>query len=194
MPHDLLAAPFLGRYLLLRPGSTEGVQLPRGYFDQLAQAAAAGGSYPPWLAGLARQRWGVNLPGHRGDARAGAGPRGVRVRVRAGELGDQSRLQLCLLALLPGPEGVRRAPVAGKARLLHMMRDAGVVWLQITGGEPTIDKHFPDAYRLAFELGMMLTISTNGSRLWRPDLLELFTSAAAVPAGDQPVRGHRGGL
>ena len=56
-----------------------------------------------------------------------------------------------------------------------MMRDAGVVWLQITGGEPTIDKDFPDAYRLAFELGMMLTISTNGSRLWRGDLLELFT-------------------
>jgi Radical SAM superfamily len=56
-----------------------------------------------------------------------------------------------------------------------MMRDAGVVWLQITGGEPTIDKDFPDAYRLAFELGMMLTVSTNGSRLWRPNLLEMLT-------------------
>ncbi|MBV9857643.1 MAG: hypothetical protein JOY82_24495 [Streptosporangiaceae bacterium] len=55
MPHDLLAAPFLGRYLLLRPGSPEGVQLPRGYFDQLAQATAAGGSYLPWLAGRARR-------------------------------------------------------------------------------------------------------------------------------------------
>jgi GNAT superfamily N-acetyltransferase len=39
MPHDLLAAPFLGQYLLLRPGSTAGVQLPRGYFGQLTQAA-----------------------------------------------------------------------------------------------------------------------------------------------------------
>jgi len=47
--HDLLAAPFLGRYLLLRPGSTAGVQLPRGHFGQLAHAAAAGSSYPPWL-------------------------------------------------------------------------------------------------------------------------------------------------
>ena len=57
-----------------------------------------------------------------------------------------------------------------------MMRDAGVIWLQITGGEPTIDKDFTGAYRLASELGMMLTVSTNGSRLWRPDLLELFTT------------------
>lgn len=55
------------------------------------------------------------------------------------------------------------------------MRDAGVVWLQITGGEPTIDRDFNDAYRLAFELGMMITVSTNGSRLWHPDLLGLFT-------------------
>src|ERR1035441_282681 len=59
---DFLAAPFLGQYLLLRSGSTDGVQLPRGYFDQLAQAAAAGGSYPPWLPGLARQRWEMELP------------------------------------------------------------------------------------------------------------------------------------
>jgi len=62
-------------------------------------------------------------------------------------------------------------PWPDKERLLLMMRDAGVIWLQITGGEPTIDKHFTDAYRLAFELGMMITVSTNGSRLWHPDLL-----------------------
>lgn len=43
------------------------------------------------------------------------------------------------------------------------MRDAGVVWLQITGGEPAIDKDFADAYRLAIELGMMLTVSATGS-------------------------------
>jgi hypothetical protein len=49
-------------YLLLRPGSTDGVQLPRGHFDQFTQAAASGGSYPPWLAVLARQTWNLNLP------------------------------------------------------------------------------------------------------------------------------------
>jgi len=29
------------------------------------------------------------------------------------------------------------------------MRAAGVLWLQLTGGEPLIDKLFPDVYRLA---------------------------------------------
>jgi len=131
---NFLAAPFLGQYLLLRPGSTDGVQLPRGYFDQLAQAAVAGGSYPPWLPGLARQRWGMELPA--------AAPMEGRVLVREESpygygrasweinLGCNYACSHCYLGLkefagLPWPD---------KARLLHMMRDAGVIWLQITGG------------------------------------------------------------
>jgi MoaA/NifB/PqqE/SkfB family radical SAM enzyme len=174
--HDLLAAPFLGQYLLLRPGSTAGVRLPRAHFDQLAQAAAAGSSYPPWLAGLARQRWAVELPA------AAAMQGGVLVREQSAygygrasweiNLGCNYACSHCYLGL----KEFSGLPWTDKVRLLHMMRDAGVVWLQITGGEPTIDKDFADAYRLAFELGMMLTVSTNGSRLWRPDLLELFTT------------------
>jgi MoaA/NifB/PqqE/SkfB family radical SAM enzyme len=38
-----------------------------------------------------------------------------------------------------------------------------------------IDRLFPEVYGRAYELGMMLTILTNGSRLWRPDILELLT-------------------
>jgi uncharacterized Fe-S cluster-containing radical SAM superfamily protein len=174
--YDFLAAPFLGQYLLLRPGSTAGVQLPRSHFEQLARAAAGRGSYPSWLPGLARECWRVELP----PAAAMHG----RVLVREQSeyeygrasweinLGCNYACSHCYLGLkefsgLLWPD---------KTRLLHIMRDAGVVWLQITGGEPTIDKHFIDAYRAAFELGMMLTVSTNGSRLWNPGLLDLFTT------------------
>jgi MoaA/NifB/PqqE/SkfB family radical SAM enzyme len=175
MPRTLLAAPFLGQYLLLRPGSTAGVQLPRGHFSQLAQAADAGGPYPAWVPDLARQTWQVDLPdtapmyGHvlvRQESPLGYGRASWEIN-----LGCNYACSHCYLGL----KEFSGLPWAGKERLLRMMRDAGVVWLQITGGEPTIDKDFPDAYRLAFELGMMLTVSTNGSRLWRPDLLEMFT-------------------
>jgi MoaA/NifB/PqqE/SkfB family radical SAM enzyme len=173
--HDLLAAPFLGQYLLLRPGSTAGVQLPRSHFDQLAQAAAAGSSYPAWLAGLARQSWEVELPATAMQRRVLVREESVYGYGRASweiNLGCNYACSHCYLGL----KEFSGLPWQGKARLLHMMRDAGVVWLQITGGEPTIDKDFAAAYRLAFELGMMLTVSTNGSRLWRRDLLELFTA------------------
>ena len=59
--YDFLAVPFLGQYLLLRPGSTAGVQLPPGHFDQLARAAAAGSPSPPWLAELAHRRSAADL-------------------------------------------------------------------------------------------------------------------------------------
>lgn len=50
-----------------------------------------------------------------------------------------------------------------------------MLWLQLTGGEPLIDKLFTAVYQRAFELGMMLSISSNGSRLAQPDILELLT-------------------
>jgi radical SAM protein with 4Fe4S-binding SPASM domain len=56
------------------------------------------------------------------------------------------------------------------------MRDAGVLWLQLTGGEPTVDKLFAATYARAFELGMMIEVLTNGSRLSSPAILGLFTS------------------
>ena len=56
------------------------------------------------------------------------------------------------------------------------MRDAGVLWLQLTGGEPLIDNLFADVYSLAYRLGMMLSISSNGSRLSNPRVLDLLTS------------------
>lgn len=55
--------------------------------------------------------------------------------------------------------------LAGKERLLLTLRDAGVIWLQITGGEPLIDPHFPFVYERAHELGMQVEILSNGSRL-----------------------------
>ena len=133
------------------------------------------GRNPPWLPGLARECWQAELPA------AGAMDGRVLVREQSEygygrasweiNLGCNYACSHCYLGLkefsgLTWPD---------KTRLLHIMRDAGVIWLQITG-EPTIDKHFTDAYQAAFELGMMLTVSTNGSRLWNPGLLDLFTT------------------
>jgi hypothetical protein len=36
-----------------------------------------------------------------------------------------------------------------RLKLLHAMAAAGVLFLQLTGGEPLIDRLFPDVYRLA---------------------------------------------
>lgn len=37
-----------------------------------------------------------------------------------------------------------------------------MLWLQLTGGEPMIDRLFTEVYRLASDLGMLCTILSNG--------------------------------
>lgn len=64
--------------------------------------------------------------------------------------------------------------LADKLKVLGVVRDAGVLFFQITGGEPTVDKHFMHTYEAAFRMGMMLTVSTNASLLWRENLLSMF--------------------
>ncbi|WP_223281413.1 hypothetical protein [Streptomyces antnestii] len=58
------------------------------------------------------------------------------------------------------------------------MRDAGVLWLQITGGEALIDREFDAAYEYAHQLGMMVQVSSNGSSLRKAPIRELFARSA----------------
>jgi MoaA/NifB/PqqE/SkfB family radical SAM enzyme len=65
---------------------------------------------------------------------------------------------------------------ASRERILDVVRDSGALWLQLTGGEPTIDRLFAATYERAFALGMMIELLTNGSRLSSPAILSLLTS------------------
>lgn len=60
--HELIAAPFLGEYFLLRPGAVSGVKLPRAKYEELA-SAPADTPCPWWTAEAARRAFGLNLAG-----------------------------------------------------------------------------------------------------------------------------------
>ena len=64
----------------------------------------------------------------------------------------------------------------GRERLLSVMAEAGVLWLQLTGGEPLIDPLFAETHAAAWDMGMMIQISSNGSRLDQPRTLDLLTA------------------
>lgn len=69
----------------------------------------------------------------------------------------------------------RAVPPSQRERLLEAIRDAGVLWLQLTGGEPMVDRLFAAVYTRAYDLGMMIEILTNGSRLADKRILGLLT-------------------
>ncbi|WP_030260582.1 MULTISPECIES: radical SAM protein [Streptomyces] len=174
--HDLIASPFLNSFVVLRPGRLEGIKLPEHRFRELEYARDSGATLPFWLAAAARARWGIE-PAIR--------PASEAVLVRDASMYGHSRAsweinlgcdldcEHCYL----GKKRFSGLDEKGKRRLLLMLRDAGVLWLQITGGEALIDPHFASSCRLAHDLGMMIEILTNGTRLSNPAAMESLTAS-----------------
>ncbi|MFJ9557966.1 radical SAM protein [Nocardiopsis sp. NPDC101807] len=172
--HSLLVAPFLDSFLLMRPGHTAGAKLPRRRYDELT-GAPQGAPVPVWLVTTAHQVFGLDLSGRSLDPTVLVRQRSPHGYVRASyelNLGCNYDCEHCYL----GDRPFDGLDWTGREKLLHIMRDAGVVWVQLTGGEPLIDKYFPEVHRLAHELGMMVSISSNGSRLANPRILDVLTT------------------
>jgi hypothetical protein len=164
MAHALIASPFLDGHLLLKPGARAGARIPADHYEGLRQAAADGEALPAWAVQTASDVWGIDLSG-----RTAMGTVLVRDPSPYGycrasweiNLGCNFGCKHCYL----GERPFSGLSWEDKVRLLDIMREAGVLWLQVTGGEPTMDPDFQGAYRYAWQTGMMLTISTNGSLL-----------------------------
>ncbi|HET9079641.1 MAG TPA: radical SAM protein [Trebonia sp.] len=172
--HELIVSPFLGGHLVVRPGRRNAVKIPSSRYAQLL-AAGAGEPSPGWLAGAARQAWGIDVSGLplsecaivRAPSPLGYGRASYEVN-----LGCNYGCKHCYLGL----KEFAGLGWPARERILAVMRDAGVLWLQLTGGEPTIDALFAQTYARAFELGMMIEVLTNGSRLSSPAILGLLTA------------------
>ncbi|MFF4254987.1 radical SAM protein [Streptomyces sp. NPDC001663] len=174
MRHELIIAPFLQDHWILRPGSSAGLKIPAHRYLELRDAAAHD-TMPAWLPDVVRRRWGIDV----GDRRPrdillvrGPSPYGHGRASYEVNNGCNWACPHCVYGDKVH-EGLAWEP---RERLLHLLRDAGIVWIELGGGECTIDTHFPETYALAYDLGMMVEIQTNGSTLHRPAMLDLLTS------------------
>lgn len=169
----LVASPFLAQHLLLQPGRAVGVRIPGIRYEELRIASHEGDPLPAWLVDAARQAWDTEMPD---------GPVADTVLVRERSpygyakasweinLGCDYDCEFCYL----GEKRFEGLDWTGKQQLLRTMRDAGVLWLQITGGEALIDREFSAAYEYAHQLGMMVQVSSNGSSLRKQPIRDLF--------------------
>ncbi|MEU4214056.1 radical SAM protein [Actinoplanes sp. NPDC026623] len=173
----VIVSPQEDIYVAVRPGAQAGMQLPEAFYAELAEAADEGRPVPPWFVDAARQAWQIDLTGQ---------PAGSVVSVRSRSVGPVTysrasweinkgcnfSCEHCYLEQRP----FAGLPLAEKLRLVDMLQAMGVLWFQITGGEPLIDADFPPSYERAHDAGMMVEILTNGSRLARPALIEMFSA------------------
>ncbi|PRX66083.1 MoaA/NifB/PqqE/SkfB family radical SAM enzyme [Nonomuraea fuscirosea] len=169
--HNIIVSPYLeGQHLVLCPGREGGLRISRGKYAELCQVAAA----PAWFVDAVTQLWGaVDLDPFTEAVlvRPVTGYEYVRATYEL-NLGCNYDCEHCYL----GIKEFKGMAWPERERMLCILRDVGVLWLQLTGGEPTIDKLFGETYSLAYDLGMMISILSNGSKLHEPKVLDLLTA------------------
>lgn len=141
------------------------------HFDELRTLATVPGAVPAWLVDAIHAQWQMDVAGRSvGEVLLfrDAGPYNFSRATWEINLGCDYDCVMCCL----GEKRFEGLDLAGKRKLLAVMRDAGVTWLQITGGEPLVDPDFPETYEHAHELGVLVEVLSNASRLHKDHVLE----------------------
>ena len=174
MTHQLIASPYPEGHMIVSPGREGGIKIGANKYAELRDATFAG-PVPDWLADAARAQWGLGITGLAAGDTVMVRPETPYGYARASyeiNLWCNYECEHCYL----GERPFAGLDWPGRQQLLAVMQDAGVLWLQLTGGEPLIDPLFPQTLSRAFELGMMVQVSSNGSRLEKEKTLELLTT------------------
>jgi sulfatase maturation enzyme AslB (radical SAM superfamily) len=174
MAHQLIASPYPDGHLVVSPGQEGGIKIGVNKYAELRDAAFAA-PVPDWLGAAARAQWGLDVAGRASGDTIMVRPDTEYGYARASyevNLGCNYDCEHCYL----GEKAFAGMDWDGRERLLSIMRDAGVLWLQLTGGEPLIDPLFAETHARAWDMGIMIQISSNGSRLDHAKTLELLTA------------------
>lgn len=173
--YQLIVSPFLSDYVVLRPGSDRGLKISHHRYEALRRLAVTNHGLPRWLSEAASRQWGLHVTGTRACE-------ALLVRTPSSWAFGRASYEVNLNCnykcehCYHGQKSYPGLSWEGRERLLRTMRDAGVLWLQLTGGEPLIDPLFAPTYSLAYDLGMMMSVLSNGSRLSSPAILGLFAA------------------
>lgn len=79
----------------------------------------------------------------------------------------------CQHCYLGNKSAGKKLTLSDKKKIIELVHKSGCLWLQLTGGEPFLDKDFIEIYSLAHSLGLLVTISSNGSLL-SPEIKEVL--------------------
>jgi MoaA/NifB/PqqE/SkfB family radical SAM enzyme len=174
MNYQLIASPYPDGHVVVSPGQEAGIRIGAGRYAGLRDAAPDA-PVPDWLAAAALAAWDLDITGQATASTIMVRPETEYGYARASyelNLGCNYDCEHCYL----GEKAFAGMEWPGRERLLNVMAQAGVLWLQLTGGEPLIDPLFAETYTRAYDMGMMIQISSNGSRLENPKILELLTA------------------
>jgi hypothetical protein len=174
MAYQLIASPYPEGHVIVRPGCDGAIRIGAARYAELRDAVP-GAVIPAWLADTARHGWGADVAGLPLNGTLIVRPETEYGYARASyelNLGCNYDCEHCYL----GEKMFAGMDWPGRERLLDVIAAAGVLWLQLTGGEPLIDPLFSETHAYAWDLGMHIQISSNRSRLDHTRTLEVLTA------------------
>ena len=130
----LIASPHVDCFLLVRPGHRNGARIPERNYEELVGAAAEGHGPPGWLLDTATRAWpDLDIAGQPVTRTILIRPRTPWGFARASyelNLGCNYDCPVCYL----GVKKFSGLTWEDRVRLLHIMRDAGVLWSYVRQG------------------------------------------------------------
>ncbi|SET43828.1 radical SAM protein [Nonomuraea wenchangensis] len=168
--HNVIVSPYLdGEYFVVSPGHNGGLRISHDKYRELSTSADS----PAWFSEAVASLWpDVSLNPYREKVLVRQpSPYGYVRATYELNLGCNYDCEHCYL----GVKAFEGLSWPDRSKMLRDLRDLGVLWLQLTGGEPTIDKLFRETYMLGYELGMMISILSNGSKLHDARILSMLT-------------------
>lgn len=173
MFHPIVVIPFDDHVKIFYRTSSSYIIAKAELYDILKEELALGAVTPTWLSMLVTSKWGVKTDGlSLCDVLTLRQSSDFAYGIASWELNLLCNYNCphCYLGVRPNETITHES----RMRILDRMCALGVIRLQLTGGEPLIDRNFVETYEAAYDRGLMLTVSTNGSWLEKAKILDTF--------------------
>lgn len=155
---------FIDNFVIFSRGSRSGAVISQSQFEQLASCSLNGAVLPDWAGqALAKIGYEGGMEELVNNILFIRQPQEWRYGKASYEITNRCnyRCQHCYL----GRQVSENLSYEDKKKVIDWVIHSGAIWLQITGGEPLLDRDFPEIYDYAYSQGLLLNLSTNGSLL-----------------------------
>ena len=162
-------------HVVLHQPDRQALRITPQRHTEIIRAVREDALVPGWLPQAARQVWHLNLTGQKAR-------QVLLIRPDTSAGVDRASWELDLACNFACPHCyLQQRPHESltwvdRQRIIETLVQAGVLWLQLAGGEPLLDRLFPRTYQAAYDQGMSIRISTNGSLLDRREILDVLTA------------------
>ena len=161
---SFICGKFIDRYLIASRFSNRGMIISERAYYQLLELSEANSEIVPWVIELL-SKLGVRIESKQklNDIILVREPTEFNFGKASYEITESCNYK-CSHCYL-GCKAKSDLSLSDKKKIVELIERSGCLWLQITGGEPLLDKDFVEIYSFTHSLGLLITLSTNGSLL-----------------------------